>query len=178
LLHGASFSARTWQQIGTLAALADAGILAIAVDLPGYGDSAPLAGPPQTWLRTLLETLQVGRPVLVAPSMSGRFAFPLVTEEPERLRAFVAIAPVGIPHYLYHLDRITIPVLAVWGEDDLIVPIQQADLLIQSVRQGAKVIIPRGSHAPYMSDPAAFHAALLKFIAGLPPAGGGAKSRD
>jgi pimeloyl-ACP methyl ester carboxylesterase len=169
LLHGASFQARTWEEIGTMAALAGAGYLAYAIDLPGHGESSPSQGAPGTWLRTLLDLLNIEKPVIVSPSMSGRYALPLVTEEPVRISGFVAVAPVGIPQYREMLGRIACPVLAVWGEHDRTIPREQADLLVNAVTTGRKVIIPGGSHAPYMSDPAAFHAELLRFLGELPP---------
>ena len=150
-----------------MAALAGAGYLIYAIDLPGHGKSSPSLGTPRTWLRVLLDLLRIEQPVVVSPSMSGRFALPLVTEEPQRVSGFVAVAPVGIPQYQDSLDRISVPVLAVWGEHDDIIPLEQADLLVGSAQRGRKVIVPGGSHAPYMSDPAAFHSALLEFLSEL-----------
>jgi pimeloyl-ACP methyl ester carboxylesterase len=181
LLHGSSFHAETWEQIGTMRALAGAGYLAHAVDLPGFGRSSVRWTSPRTWLGTLrawasprswlvalLARLRLSRPVIVSPSLSGWFALPLVASEPDRVAGFVAVAPVGIGRYKDRLGRITAPVLAVWGEHDEVISQERADLLINSAPQGRKVIISGGSHAPYMSDPAAFHAELLGFLRELP----------
>ncbi len=164
LLHGASFSAATWREIGTLELLAEAGYRAVAVDLPGYGKSPRAKVDPDTWLAGLLDRLQFERAVIVSPSMSGRVSLPLATGAPDRVAGLVAVAPVKIPDHRDRLARITAPILAVWGETDRVVPQANADLLVGASRRGRKVVIPGAGHAPYMNDADAFHNALLEFL--------------
>lgn len=164
-LHGASFSSQTWQTLGTLLLLADNGYHAIAVDLPGFGQSEQ-AQPdnPETFLADLMDALSVAVPVVVSPSMSGRYSLPLVAAQPGRLTGFVAVAPVGITHFGPKLRGIQVPTLAIWGSNDHIISIEQADELCRLLPNARKVILTGAGHACYMNATDEFHRHLINFI--------------
>jgi pimeloyl-ACP methyl ester carboxylesterase len=167
LLHGASFSAETWREIGTLETLALTGYCAFAIDLPGLGKSEPASASPEAWLGELFDQLNVKSPILLAASMSGGYALPFITSHPDRIAGFVAVAPISLQSYRDRLHKITKPVLAIWGEHDKLISIGDAELLVKSVKDGKLVVIPKGSHAPYMSNPRLFNQEILQFVSGV-----------
>lgn len=121
--------------------------------------------PPEKWMDELFDQLNVKSPVLLAASMSGGFALPFITSQPQRIAGFVAVAPVGISSHRERLHTIASPVLAVWGEHDNLIPLSDAELLVKSVKRGRLIVIPNGTHAPYMSEPELFNQKLLEFMA-------------
>jgi pimeloyl-ACP methyl ester carboxylesterase len=162
-LHGASFIARTWQEIGTLELLAEKGYRSVAVDLPGYGNSQSLSGWREEFLLELLEKLNLNRPIVVSPSMSGAYSFPFLVNYPEKLRGFVPVAPVGILNYRDRLKGIEVLTLAIWGSNDRTIPVTQADLLVKLMPNVQKVILENAGHACYMRATNEFHKSLIKF---------------
>lgn len=164
LLHGASFSSDTWLQIGTIDVLTAEGFRVYSIDLPGFGKSQATEIPTTKWLRKFLTAVEIESPVIVSPSMSGRFSFPLATDYPEIPAALVFIAPVQVSRYLDRLAAVLCPVLVVWGANDRLIPVEQADQLAGAFADGQKLVIEEAGHAAYMEKTELFHQALCEFL--------------
>ncbi len=163
LLHGARFHSGTWKQLGTLEKLAKEGFRAVALDLPGYGAS-PAPPPGATVdLAGFIAAQKLEAPIVVSPSMSGRFSLPVVTGHPERIGGFVAVAPVELATYESALRNLTLPTLIVWGENDAVVPLSQGKALHSWVKDSRLVILKGARHPCYLDRPDEFHAALIEF---------------
>jgi len=162
LLHGGRFSSQTWHDLGTLDRLAEAGLNVVAIDLPGYGASTPGDANSETFLVALIEALSLQRPVVVSPSMSGRFAFPLMIAAPELVAGWVPVAPVGVAASAARLPA-DLPALIIWGDADGVIPIAQADVLAAALPLAERLTLVGASHPAYLDEPAAFHEALLAF---------------
>ncbi|KAE8611968.1 hypothetical protein XENTR_v10012652 [Xenopus tropicalis] len=172
LLHGRSFTSKTWQDLGTLGTLADHGYRAVAIDLPGYGES--LRAQPMSsekgrtdYLLHVMENLGTHQPVLVCPSMSGLFCLPLLMQHPDRLRGFVPIAPVGTKSFKQEqYQQIQVPTLIVYGTLDTNLGSQSLESL-QLLPHHRLVPLEGAGHACYLDRPEEFHAALIRYLSNL-----------
>lgn len=164
LLHGARFEAETWRELGTLDVLAEAGYRALALDLPGFGASDRFPAT-DSFLAAVLARLEVDRVTVVAPSMSGQLAFPLVLDHPERVVGLVAVAPVAIPTDRERLAEIRVPILAIWGEEDTVVSPELGRELVAAVPGAEWLSLAGAGHPCYLDRPEEFHRALLDFLA-------------
>jgi len=114
-------------------------------------------------LLALIDTLALGRPVLVAPSTSGRYALPAIIGHPERFAGLVAAAPVGVAELSPLLERTPLPVLGIWGQDDAVVPVTVGATWLNALTNGQLVVLPGVGHTSYLEATDDFHAALLRF---------------
>jgi abhydrolase domain-containing protein 14 len=167
LLHGARFDATTWEGLGTLDLLAEAGYRAIALDLPGYGRSWEARGSEARFLGRFIRKMKLAPPVVVSPSMSGRFAYPLATEQPHNIAGLVALAPAGTPEFAERLASSNTPLLVVWGSQDTVFPLEQGRRLVAAVAGSRLVVLEGAGHPSYLDRPDPFHEALLAFLSGL-----------
>jgi len=166
LLHGAAFHSGTWVETGTIETLASKGYRVVAIDLPGFGKSKDVEADRTKFLAELLPELAIERPVVVSPSMSGMFAFPLVLAHPEMIRGFVPVAPAAIPSD-ETLGTIHVPTLIFWGEKDTVFPVASADRMAQHIPGSKKTILAGARHPCYLDAPKAFHETLLAFLSTL-----------
>ncbi len=163
-LHGMKFSSQTWNELGTLNFFESEGFHPVAVDLPGFGKSDDLSMENDAVMLALLDGLGLTKPFVVAPSFSGGYSLPIVADDPSCMKGFVAVAPTNIPDYAEKLAGNPLPALAVWGSNDEIVPVENADLLCKSLTNIRKVVFKDAGHPCYLTETDGFHGQLLAFF--------------
>ncbi|XP_072506469.1 protein ABHD14A [Notamacropus eugenii] len=169
LLHGKAFTSHIWQQLGTLEKLSRRGYRAIALDLPGFGNSFPSpaarteAGRADL-LDQVLQDLKVKKPVLVSPSLSGHYALPFLMRAHGRLNGFVPIAPTFTENYTQkQFSDIKTPTLILYGALDKGLA-QESLQKLRHLPNHSTVKLQDAGHACYLHQPHDFHDALLTFL--------------
>jgi len=165
LLHGMKFQAATWEQLGTLNKIAEAGFHAIALDMPGFGSSPPCDLSPDSVLTEFFQQLGLQSPILVGPSMGGRISLEFALDHPALLGGLVLIGSVGVAENQERLAQLKLPLLIVWGSEDQIAPPAHADLLHKAVAGSTKVVIDSAPHPCYLEEPEKWHDTLINFLA-------------
>lgn len=168
-LHGAAFTSKNWQDIGTLKSLASKGYTAVAVDLPGHGESQKIKSPESAsriqFLSNLIKELGLQRPVVVAPSMSGSYASPFVMdkERVKELRGFIPVAPGAVATYTEEqLKGLDLPTLIVYGENDA--GFKQFVARMNNI-PGSEVFMMEGAgHPCYLDNPEEFNTRVIGFL--------------
>ena len=167
LLHGARFTSETWRELGTLERLADAGLRAVAVDLPGFGESPALPLEPSEVLAQVVPALGGGRVLLVSPSMSGIFSLPFVLDHPGSVLGYMPVAPAGLGTYQERLAEVSVPTRILWGGADTVLPLEQGEELARAIAGSQLSVFEGASHPCYLDLPERFHAELIAFARDL-----------
>lgn len=170
-LHGAKFASDYWLSSGTLQMVAESGVRALAIDLPGYGRTRALPYSDNNMRAELLLAVVEHASqrnndtiILISPSMSGRYSIPFLDRHGTLVTSYVAIAPIGVKDWggPWEDTHKRVCALAIYGSDDAMAP--QADILIKYFHYSYKVIVPNAGHRCYEDQPALFNPVLLKFL--------------
>jgi abhydrolase domain-containing protein 14 len=165
LLHGMSFEAETWREIGTLGRLEEEGYRATALDLPGFGKSPPCTASIEELMSGFIREAALNRPVLVGPSMGGRISLTYALEHQDVVSGLVLIAPTEVDRYLERMTSFRLPTLILWGTKDEIIDPENARLLHQAM-SSSRLNLFEGAHHPcYLEQTDRWHEVLLDFLA-------------
>ncbi|KAK6480791.1 protein ABHD14B isoform X1 [Huso huso] len=174
LLHGIRFSSETWLKLNTLERLAEAGYRAVAIDLPGLGNSKEAKAPaqvdepaPGSFLKQVSEGLQLGPAVVISPSLSGMYSLPFLFQHNDLVKAYIPVAPICTEKFTAEqYSSIETPALIVYGDQDT----QLGEVSLNNLKNlsNHKVVVLQGAgHPCYLDKPGEWHSAVLQFLQSL-----------
>jgi pimeloyl-ACP methyl ester carboxylesterase len=79
-------------------------------------------------------------------------------------RAAILAGPANVKNLLPVLDRISVPILAVWGEIDNISPPENAKIISAYVKISEVQVIQGAGHACYLDRPEEFKTLVRNFL--------------
>jgi abhydrolase domain-containing protein 14 len=168
LLHGFSFLAETWVEMGLCDELAKK-YRVYAFDMP-YGAksrsdkfSAEDRDEYADFLKEMLQMLKIDTPVLLGASISGEVTLRYLSQGYSAKAGIVAGA-VHVQNIVNRLKKITVPVLGIWGEKDNISPPENAETLADHVKNSEAHVIKGAGHACYLDKPDEFKTLLSHFL--------------
>ncbi len=167
LVPGASFSARTWAEIGLVDALAQAGFRAISVDPPGQGETpqGPFEfGGGRKFLEAFLPAVGFTRGALLGASLGGHNIAMYALAHPDKVDALILVGAVGLERHGPQFKVLSgKPILLIWGSEDEVSPISNANAVTSRVATAELIRIGR-RHACYLDDPQGFVRVVVDFL--------------
>ncbi len=155
LLHGAKYSKETWVKTNTIFALAQQHINVYALDIPNKKVD-------ESVLKDIIEKLRLQKPIILSPSLSGKYSIHLLTHYPHLVGAYIAVAPVIPTIDITSLQSLNIKSLFIYGDKD-IEGIKRSKVLMTYLK-GSKEYQITGNHACYLDDPEGFNQQIINFI--------------
>lgn len=168
LLHGYSFSADTWVEVGLFDKLAE-GHRVYSFDMP-YGTksssdkfSAESRDEYADFLNMMLKTLNIESPILIGASISGEVSLRYLISGYSARKA-VVVGPVGIRGLGSQLERISVPLLVIWGEKDTISAPGDSKIIESYIKNSEIRIIKGAGHPCYLDEPGKFIDIVKDFL--------------
>jgi len=155
----------------------------VLVSAAGLSITNLMRRPVQTWGRVAAALGSYGaantRAAITRPVIR-QLSLGFVMRHPTRLRADLCweqVHAAGTPgfrpaldallDYDFHhrLEEISCPTLIVWGTEDMLVPVADADEFERMIRGARKILMKDTGHVPMLERPAKFNECLIEFLA-------------
>lgn len=167
MMPGAAYNARTWVEVGLVKAVADAGFRAISVDPPGQGETPQGKygfGGGLRFLEDFLPLVNFSQGVLLGASLGGNTVATYALAHPERVLGLVLVGAVDLERHGPQFKVLTgKPILLIWGKEDDVSPISNAEAVMSRVSTAELIRLGR-RHACYLDDPTGFTQAVTDFL--------------